>query len=480
MNLVDIKNAHFESIVSHFDSVAAERGEWIKRNRYFYQREVKALQRYLVSSDRVLEVGCGNGDLLGALDVQTKVGVDISPKMIETARQRHPGIEFHTLNAEDSDALASLDQKFDFIVISDLIGYSFDIHDLLRALQGVMGPRSRVVICYHNRWWEPLFKLWMSLGKAMPRPVQNWFSIDDIRDSAELAGFEVLRVVNRELSPVSLFGIGTFVNRFIAPLPLINALCWRSHVVLSSTEHVAEDDPTVTVLIPCRNEEGNIQDCVDRLPVFGRDQELLFVEGNSSDGTYERCLEMIDLYPDRTIRVLKQPGKGKNDAVRLGFREAAGDVVMILDSDLAVPPEYLPRVYGAFADGQADFVNGSRLVYPLEKGAMRPLNYVANRLFAFVLSYLLDHPLSDTLCGTKALYKKDYLEIESYWERHGSLDPFGDFDLIFGAAEHNLKFLEIPVRYYARSYGEPQISRFADGFLLFRMVFAAYMRLKAL
>lgn len=476
--LEEHKRHHFDGIASHFDALAHERALWLEKNSNFYARELKTLHDLVPHDASVLEVGCGNGDMLSRLKAKRVVGVDISPEMISVARLRHPGIEFFCANIEDEDQLRQIGGPFDYIILSDVLGYAYDFHTCLNALAHLMHARTRVVVTYYNRWWEPLIKLWVRAGRAMPRPKQNWFSESDIRSISELADFEVIKFVRRELVPMRLFGIGSFVNRFIAPLPLVNRLCWRSYIVLRANRKAPEAKPSVTVLIPCRNEAGNIESCVQRTPDMGAFTELLFVEGNSSDGTYERCLEVAAAYPHRNIRVLKQRSKGKGEAVHLGFKEAKGDIVMILDSDLTVPPEYLPRVYDAIASGRADFVNCSRLIYPMAKNAMRPLNYVANRMFARVFSYLVDQPLSDTLCGTKALYKDDYLKIEETRQREGSYDPFGDFDLIFGAARLNLKIVEMPVRYHARLYGETQIARFADGWMLLKMVAKAYLKLK--
>jgi SAM-dependent methyltransferase len=477
-DLAEKSQAHHARVVQHFDAYADERHEWRRRNAYFYKRDLGALQTYIPKGARILELGCGNGDLLAALEPSAGLGVDISPRMIEQARQRHPDLRFEVLNVEDEAQLSKLTEPVDFIVLSDLIGLLFDVQALLRALHRLMAPHTRLVVSYHNRWWEPLFHLMVKLGMAMPRPQQNWFALRELRALLALEHYDVIRTQRRELSPRPLLGLGTLLNRFVAPLPLVNALCWRTHIVARSRLTVQARPASVTVLIPCRNERGNIEACVTRTPDMGPDTEILFVEGHSRDGTYEECLRVKEAHPDRKIRVLQQTGKGKGDAVRLGFEQAAGDIVMIVDSDLAVPPEYMPRVYEALASGEAEFVNCSRLVYPMEKGAMRTLNYIANRLFAVVLSYLLDQSLSDTLCGTKALYKADYEKIQGERERLGGLDPFGDFDLIFGAALHNLRIVEVPVRYQARDYGEPQISRFSDGWRLFKLVGRAFLDLK--
>ncbi|MBM3395148.1 MAG: glycosyltransferase family 2 protein, partial [Betaproteobacteria bacterium] len=236
---------------------------------------------------------------------------------------------------------------------------------------------------------------------------------------------------------------------------------------------------SVTVVIPCRNEQGNIEAAIRRLPAFGSSQEVLFVEGNSTDGTREEIERVIRAYPGRTIRLLAQPGKGKGDAVRTGFAQATGDVLMILDADLTMPPEDLPKFYRALIGGKGEFINGCRLVYPMEQQAMRMLNLLGNKFFSLAFSWLLNQRIKDTLCGTKVLSREDYRRIADNRAYFGDFDPFGDFDLLFGASKLNLKIVEVPIRYRARSYGETNIRRFAHGWLLLKMTVYAFFKLKA-
>lgn len=477
--LDDKRRAFHDGISAHYDAMAETRHKWQEKNRYFYRRDLKALRNIVPEGMRVLELGCGNGDLLANLKPSKGIGVDLSEKMVEVARQRHPSLTFVKGNVELATDISSLEGPFDYILMSDLVGHMFDAQMTLELIHKLMSRRTRLVITFHNSWWEPFMRLWIKIGRAMPRPTLNWFAFNELVDLLKLEEHDLVQWQRREISPIRLLGLGSIVNKFLAPLPGFNALCFRYYLVARSRRSAEQRAAGVTLLIPCRNEKGNIEGCVKRSPEFGSFTELLFVEGNSSDGTYEECCRVRDTFPERRIRVLKQTGKGKGDAVRLGFHEAAGDIVMIVDSDLAVPPEYMPRIYRFLAEGGGEFINCTRLVYPMAEGAMKPLNYVANRLFAKVLSYLLNQRFSDTLCGTKALFKDDYMAIEAERTRLGSLDPFGDFDLIFGAARANLKIVEIPVRYDARSYGSTQISRFADGWMLFKMVWRAFRQLKA-
>jgi glycosyltransferase involved in cell wall biosynthesis len=326
-----------------------------------------------------------------------------------------------------------------------------------------------------------LIDLATRIGWRMPQPSASLISTTDFLNIMDLTEFEAIRLEMRQLAPVRIFGLERFINRYIAPLPGLRSLCLRTYLVARSLKAAVASELSTTVLIPCRNERGNIERAILEMPRFGRHQEIIFVEGNSSDGTYEECLRVQAAYRDQwDIKVLKQDGRGKGDAVRKGFDKATCDILMILDADLTVPAASLPKFYRALATGKGEFINGARLVYPMEDEAMRPLNYIANRAFAKIFSFLLNQRFTDTLCGTKALTKASYLKIVAGRKYFGDFDPFGDFDLIFGAAKQSLRIVEAPVHYRARTYGETQISRFRDGWLLLRMVVFAYRKLKAI
>jgi glycosyltransferase involved in cell wall biosynthesis len=236
---------------------------------------------------------------------------------------------------------------------------------------------------------------------------------------------------------------------------------------------------SVSIVIPCRNEKGNIAGAVTRLPSFGSRQEVIFVDGRSQDGTLEEIERLAREYPEKDIKVLIQDGKGKGDAVRKGFAQATSHILMILDADLTVPPEDLPKFYDALVNGQGELVIGSRLVYPMEQEAMRLLNLLGNKFFSMAFSWLLGERIKDTLCGTKVLFRKDYERIAANRGYFGNFDPFGDFDLLFGASKLNLKILEVPIRYQERTYGTTNISRFQHGWLLLKMTVYGFFRLKA-
>jgi len=468
------------AIRDYADDIAKDRDGWIERSKSFHDQDLAYLKFVIPKGARVLDLGCGTGRNLARLEPSYGVGVDFSEEMIETAKEKHPELDFVCLDVEGLANTRKLSGTFDYILMSDTIGFLDDCEETFKSLHRFCDANTRIVVSYYSHLWEPVLRVLELLGMRMPQPEVNYLGHQDIANILTLADFEVIRYEWRQLLPHSLLGIGTALNRYIGTLPGIRRLCLRHYLVARSTRHAKRKDMSVTVLVPCRNERGNIENAVTRLPRFAKDMEVIYVEGNSSDGTYEECERIRDVYKDTwDIKVFKQPGKGKGDAVRKGFAEARGEILMILDADLTMPPEELPKYYDAIVRGKGEFVNGTRLVYPMEKGAMRFLNYWANRTFALIFSFLLNQRFTDTLCGTKVITKKDYESLIANRDYFGEFDPFGDFDLIFGAAKLNLKIVEVPVRYADRTYGSPQISRFRDGFLLLRMVLFAWRKLKA-
>jgi SAM-dependent methyltransferase len=457
-------------------------GDRLSKFNAAYREDDRKFMRFLIPpGKRVLELGCGQGELLAALKPSYGVGIDFSVNTIAKAKELHPGLHFVLGDVENPATLAGIEDPFDYIVIADTIGMFEDIDGTLRLVHHLCTPSTRIIISYYSHLWEPILKVAELLRLRRRRPKINYIATVDFLNLMDIADFEVISQEQRQLIPLRWFGIGSFVNRFIAPLPVIRQLCLRTYLVGRPVLKFPDRKYSVSIVIPCRNEKGNIESAILRMPRFAAKQEILFVEGNSNDGTFEECERVRDAYKDNwDIKVLKQDGKGKGDAVRKGFASATGDVLMILDADLTMPPEALPKYHSLIETGKAEFVNGTRLIYPMENEAMRSLNLIANRCFAYLFSYLVNTRLTDTLCGTKVLLRKDYEVLAREREYFGNFDPFGDFDLIFGAAKQNLKIVETAIHYRARTFGETQISRFRDGWLLLRMVWFAYRKLKAI
>lgn len=473
----DRKTAYHRAI----ERLSPDWDKWISRNSFFHDSDVRYLQYLIPENARVLELGCATGWLLDRLNPSVGVGVDFSEAMIERAKSQHPKHTFLHGDIEDPEFIASLAEHgpFDYIFLSDTVGFLDDIMDTLQGVNGLCQPNTRLVISHYSHLWEPILRVAEGLGlRKKVNGEYSWLSQRDIEMFLRLSGYETVNKEYRQLLPKHLLGLGTLLNKFIAPLPIIRAFCLRTFTVARSMKVDRASKPSVSVVIPTRNEKGNVEPAIRRVPDFGAKTEIIFVEGNSQDGTWDEILRQKDAHPKLDIVALKQPGKGKGDAVWTAFDAAKGDILMILDGDLTVPPEDLVKFYDAIASGAGEFVNGTRLVYPVEKDAMRFLNYYANHTFARIFSYLLNQRFSDTLCGTKVLSRENYKKLKAGRAYFGDFDPFGDFDLLFGSAKLNLKIVEVPVRYRARAYGETQISRFRHGVLLLRMVVFAFRKLK--
>jgi SAM-dependent methyltransferase len=472
-----VLSPHKAAVRAHFDRLAPEMGRW-RRKSWYYHEELRRFFRFTIpAGSSVLELGCGTGELLAALEPREGVGIDLSPAMVALARERFPGLTWLVGDAESLD----LDRQFDYVILSDLLGHLEDVWSAFQALKRVSRPDTRVVITYYNGLWEPVLKLAECMRQRIPLRIQNWVPVDDMQNLLEVCDFEVIRFGYRFLVPKHVPLLADAINRVVARMPGIRRLCLIEYVI-ARPRPTRAPSPSVTcsVIVPCRNERGNIEEVVARTPDLGDHTELIFVDGASTDGTREAIEKQTALYRGRRdIKlVLQDVPRGKGEAVRLGFDAASGDVLFILDADLTVAPEDLQKFYRAIVEGKGEMINGSRLVYPLERQAMRFLNLIGNRVFSVIFTWILEQRLTDTLCGTKVLRRADYLRIKAGRSFFGEFDPFGDFDLLFGAAKLNLKIVELPVRYRERSYGVTKISRFRHGVLLFRMSWIAVRKLK--
>ena len=456
---------------AHWDTIARKRRSWRGMGSWYHRRLQEIYRFHIGPNQNVLEIGCGEGNLLASLKPTRGVGIDFSEEMLCRARELHPELKFIHADAHD---LSELNETFDAIILSDLVNDLWDVQRVLEQIKRLCSPHTRIILNFYSRLWQFPLSLARTLNLASLNLYQNWLTREDVDALLRLAGFETIRVTQEILWPLPLGGLA---NRFLVRLWPFYELA-LSNLVIARPAPERAREPVVSVIVPARNESGNIQAIFERTPQMGRETELIFVEGHSKDDTYAAIEREIAAHPSTPSLLLRQTGIGKADAVRLGFSQARGDVLMILDADLTVPPEDLPRFTEALVSGKGEFINGVRLVYPMEKEAMRTLNFLGNKFFSMAFSWLLGQPIKDTLCGTKVLWKKDYEQIAANRSYFGDFDPFGDYDLIFGAAKLNRKIIDLPIRYRERTYGSTNISRWKHGMLLLRMVAVAARRLK--
>ncbi|OWV92189.1 glycosyl transferase [Rhizobium sp. R635] len=440
---------------------------------YFYSLLRKYIGLFVLSQNSVVEI-----------DPTTPLLVGRFPQGKVTFRTGMPSTEL--ASEFDEHRIVKIENvaetKPEYLIISGLIHYERDIQSMFAQTRALCSPETRLVLTYYSSMWRPLAAFASRFGLRRRVPESNWLAHEDVQNLLTLENFELIRLDQKVLIPFYIPLVSGFVNRCLAPLPFFRNLCLLNIALARPVDYVAsKTEPSVSIVVPARNEAGNIEDIVKRLPEMGPDDELIFIEGNSTDATWKTIQEVQQRYgSERSILIAQQEGKGKGDAVRKGFSLATKDVLMILDADMTVPPEDLPKFYNAIKDGKGEFINGTRLVYPMEKEAMRFFNLLGNKFFALAFSFVLGQRYKDTLCGTKVIRRSNYLKLQANRSYFGDFDPFGDFDLIFGAARMGLKIVEVPIGYRERLYGETNISRWRHGAILLAMLVFAARRIKFL
>jgi len=442
-------------IKKHFNLIADSFDRYKRRNRYYHNGIKKICRAVIPEGERVLEIGCATGDLLAALKPAAGVGIDFSSNMIELAKKKYPYLKFYTMAAEDM----ALNEKFNYVVMSNLVDYMEDIWVVFEKIKSVLDIDGKVIITSVNPVWEPVFRMGQKIGLKTPDTERNFITNKDIVNLLELHSFEVLKERLGMFLPKGIPLLSPLLNFIIPELPMLRQLCVTQYIVAKTKR--PKQSFSCSVVIPCHNEKDNIKHCLRRLPKMGKFTEAIVVDDGSTDTTAAQVSP--DLNRDVDIRVISyNTKKGKGHAVRVGFDNAKGDVLMILDADMAVMPEELPYFFKLFEDGFADFVNGTRVIYPMDRKAMPILNYAGNKIFSLILSWIMEQRVSDTLCGTKALFKKDYGKIlmrDLSW---------GDFDLLFGASKLCLKIREMPVHYKIRIAGKSKMNVFKHGWVFLR------------
>jgi hypothetical protein len=465
----------------HLAKIASRRESWINRNKYYYEL-LNRLFRFLVEPEKkVLSVRCDTGNLLAVVRPSSGKGIEICNEIAAIAKERNPSFEFAVAfpDKQEFQQAFNLDEKYDYIFFND-IGDTVDVLQALRNLSPLCQRHTRVLITTYNHLWEPFVTFAEWIGMKVPRTEQNWLSTSDIQNLLKLAGFEALETHRIVLLPKYLPLLSGFLNRFCARLPLLSKLCMTQVVMARMLPiPVSREKLAVSVVIPCKNEKGNVEDAVRRIPALAGRTELIFCDDQSTDGTAEEVLRMQSLYPEKNIRLEHGPGICKSRNVWTGFDSATGDILVILDADLTTIPEELPYFVDVMVSAQAEFVNGSRLVYPVPKGAMNGANMLGNKFFSVAFTYLLGQRVKDTLCGTKVLWRSDWERIKPTLGSWGIEDRWGDYELLFGAAKLNLKILDLPVHYQERIYGSTKMTRvFRNGLVMLKMCWHGFLKLK--
>jgi len=440
------------SIKDYFERVAPEWERWQQKNHFYHSAMRNLVGGMVPRGLHVLELGSGVGDLLASLEPSAGIGLNVAQALTERASRKYPQFSFFTSGVDS----AKLPVEFHphCVVMASMLDYVYDVWDMLEDLRPVMSEQTLLVIITSNPLWAPLLHLASKLGLRIPDSPRNFITNKDICSVLNLQGYAVVEEGLALPIPKRIPLIGPFLNAVLPELPVFRFSSSIQYIV--ARPRLVRPPLSVSVVIPCHNEADNIAECVRRVPQMGAWTEIVVVDDGSADGTSAKTKELMAGDPRIRLIVLEK-NQGKACAVRAGFEAARGDVLMILDADMAVRPEELPKFLTALQEGAAEFVNGTRLIYPMQGKAMKIANFLGNKIFCFLASWAIRQRVSDTLCGTKAFLKRDYARMPL-----GGNERWGDFDLLFGAARLRLRILEIPVHYAERRAGKSKMRAFIE------------------
>jgi SAM-dependent methyltransferase len=457
-----------ESTRQYFERIAPVWDHWHEKNRFYHGKMIELFRGMVPPGARIVELGCGTGDLLAALEPAAAVGLNVAEALTTLARRKHPEFQFDTVEVDQATIAPGLAPEY--VLLNNMLDYVYDVWDLLENLRPVVTGHTLLVMTSNNPLWGPLLRFASRIGQRVPDSPRNFITNRDIRSVLELQGFDVVEEGLALPVPRRIPLVAPLLNTLLPEIPV--ARYTSSIQYIAARLRVPRGVLRCSVVIPCHDEEDNVAECVRRVPALGSETEIIVVDDGSTDGTRRRVEALM--HADPRIRLIAYDANhGKANAVRAGFEAARGDVLMILDADMAVRPEELSKFLKPLQNGTADFVNGSRLVYPMQGGAMKFANFLGNKVFCFLVSWIARQRVSDTLCGTKALLREDYLRMP----RVGK-ERWGDFDLLFGAARLKLRILEIPVHYQERRRGTSKMRAMREVWLFLRACWHGWRMLR--
>jgi hypothetical protein len=398
---------------------------------------------------------------------QRGVGIDISKEMIALASEKYPQYAFIHSPIET----LHLDETFDYIIMVDVVDHVYDVMEVFQNLYRFCKPTTRIILTTINPWWDPILTFMEKIGAKMPEGPHNFIEKGNLRRIFEMMDFVVSYSGFMLLFPKRIPLLSYLANSLGVRIWGVNRLSCAQYMIIQPTAKNENDlGLGCSVIIPCYNEQDNIEEAIRRVPAMGKATEIIVVNDGGRDNTVQKVKDLQSEFPNLKL-VDYSPNHGKGYAVRRGFEAAMHEIIMILDADISTPPEELPRFFEPLNKGICQFVNGTRMVYPMQDQAMRIFNLFGNKLFGYIMSFITQQNLTDTLCGTKALYKSDLKRIR--W----GLDKWGDFDLLFAAARMGSKITEVPVHYMSRKSGESKMKTFRHSAHLLMACFKGFREL---
>jgi len=356
-------------------------------------------------------------------------------------------------NSETNNKWKTVILTFPLNNFVNLVGF-FD------KLDSSLNEEAKVIVSYYSKIWKPFFFIFSLFGLIRNYKNSLFFSKDTLEIFLRTGNFEISKKIPNYFIPFNIPIINKFLSILINFLPFLDNLSVTKVFYLRKKNYKKRQNKKISLIIPCKNEQGNILNIVtDAKKELIIPYEIIFVDDKSSDNTFQIIIDCKKKFSDVDIQVTKGPGKGKSLAVNEGIKIATGYYSIIFDADMTVNMKDINVFYNAISNGNADIINGSRLVYKPYTGAMRYLNFLGNKFFSKLSSFITGELITDTLCGSKCFITKDFKIFNEFKDNNNINDIWGDFNILYSSNFYGLKCIDLPVRYYERVEGETKMKK---------------------
>ncbi len=460
---------YLKSSVNFFKSNFIKRLNFIQK-KFFLFKEISTFLNNCLDHTKNIFIFCAGNSILGQNIDSNKIFI----KEIDEQYQIKHKDNIHYVNENIENILSDCDT----VVISDIEHQLNPAKNLLN-LSRIVGDNTKIILLSKNMVWMILIKILKLFFSFSPKK-NNFLPSSYLDNLYSSCNLELIRQEKIIALPINIPFLTKIINR-IFRLPLLNFFCMSNIAILkkkikNSSNH---KDLKISFIIPCKNEQDNIKVFEQKINENTEPDEYLFGDDNSSDKTSDEIDKLIEKLSDKKIIKYNGPGICKSENVYKGIDLSSGDIIVIYDADHTVSFEDIKFSVSIMKKTNVDFINCTRMIYPQKDGAMKFANFIGNTIFASLFSLLFKKKITDTLCGTKIFYKKDWEKIKENTSQWGMKDLWGDFDLLIGAYKNNLKITEVPVTYYERRENETKMTSLISNTLrMFFIVIYSYYKLR--
>tara|TARA_B110000977_G_scaffold125183_1_gene160299 strand:+ start:1495 stop:2904 length:1410 start_codon:yes stop_codon:yes gene_type:complete len=463
------KNEYFlTSTLNYYLKNKESRENFLKKKNFLFDEISKALNYLINDSNYVKFFCCGNSSIVNKVNSKNIYINEINNTFINSLTKSE-------IKKEDE---INKNLNFDHIVIADIEHQKFITKNLI-DLNEKIDNECRVIVLSKSIFWSTLINFYKKIKNIGPDK-NNFLPYSNLRKIFLNTNFEIVKNEKIIFFPFQFSLLTKFINQ-IFRFPVLNFFCMINLTVLKKVQkkNYQAEGKKISFIIPCKNEGGNIKFFYEKIINSTINAEFLFGNDNSSDNTLDEIKKLQQAIPNKEIKIYDGPGVCKSENVYKGINLASGEIILIYDADLTVSFDDLVNSINLLLKTDADFINCTRMIMPQQKNAMKFLNFYGNLFFAFLFSILFKQKITDTLCGTKIFFKKDWEQIKKYNNTWGAKDLWGDFDLLLGAYKNNLKIVENPISYTDRKEDETKMTGIIKNSIRMLIItFVAYYKLR--